>query len=383
MLKNKIKNITKNIILVLCLSLSMGIQVEAGALYEKLNEEAQLVAQEMWDYYRVLGYTEEATAGILGNVNAESAFDIKINENNDKSYFGLYQIGKAAKYSDLEKVGREAGLEDITGMVAQILYVESSLEGDFKGTSTYTYEEFKKETDVQTATHLFAIAFERCVGGSDEPLPGLLKDGYGPFKYQHLTRREEYAEDIYVTMTGRPVPQEGTSLDDGLVVMDGGVGYVDPLSGQVVSITERKLTLSNLDDLDTEGVQGVKQWKDNIEQGDPQLITWVREMIMIVGILLIIYSVFLYLGYWLDRVNNFIELNVVPIISLGRLRISPEEHECTYFSKGTQEGSMKTINHKAVLCICGIGIFVGMYIVSGMMYDMLNTIIVEVIKYMR
>ena len=137
--------------------------------------------EQIWNYFTSAGFTDEATAGILGNMSVETGgtFDPAITatpaaglcmwENYPKKSGGwkcldTFARKRGGKWSDLK---------------CQLDYIVYDMPNEFKwftGKGTYTYpstgetvwwpekmsaDEFKKLTDVDLATEIFCKVFER------------------------------------------------------------------------------------------------------------------------------------------------------------------------------------------------------------------------------
>lgn len=103
-----------------------------------------------------------------------------------------------------------------------------------------------------------------------------------------------------------------------------------------------------------------------------------RTIALWFGIIFLIWVVFIYLFYWFDRINNFIELDLLKIITFGRLTISPDESECTFSLKDIGKSDIKTINHKKLISVCIVGIGFAVFIISGAMFSLLNSFVLWV-----
>ena len=84
---------------------------------------------------------------------------------------------------------------------------------------------------------------------------------------------------------------------------------------------------------------------------------------------------FIYLAYWFDRINNFVDIDLLKIVTFGRLVISPTEEECTFSMKELAKGQTRTINHRHILYVCIVGLAFGTLIVSGKVFDVVNNIV--------
>lgn len=96
---------------------------------------------------------------------------------------------------------------------------------------------------------------------------------------------------------------------------------------------------------------------------------------MLFGILFLVWIVLIYLSYWFDRINNFLDIDMLPIITAGRLRVSPEEHECTFNPKSYSKGQAQTVNHRTILLICMAGVFFAVLVISGYIYTLLSYLV--------
>jgi hypothetical protein len=89
-----------------------------------------------------------------------------------------------------------------------------------------------------------------------------------------------------------------------------------------------------------------------------------RGFITFVGILIIVYSVFLLLAFFGDMVNNIIEFKFLPALTFGRLNVAPDANSTTPFV-----GSGKRfIRLKTMIFIFIGGVLLGVFIVSGAIY---------------
>ena len=85
-----------------------------------------------------------------------------------------------------------------------------------------------------------------------------------------------------------------------------------------------------------------------------------------------IWSILLYIAYWFDRINNFIELQLLPILTLGILQVSPDDKTSNYNDKNM---SKKVIVHKDIVAVTLIGVSVGILFISGRANTLANLLI--------
>jgi hypothetical protein len=90
---------------------------------------------------------------------------------------------------------------------------------------------------------------------------------------------------------------------------------------------------------------------------------------MWLGILMVVWSVLLYVGFWFDRANNFLDFSIVTILTLGKLTTSVTDEESTFGKKDVK--GIKTLSSRQVtiICLCCIG--AGVLIISGIFYRLI------------
>ena len=127
----------------------------------KIIIQRQLVGstnvERAWNFYQEEGFSEEATAGILGNFMRESKMNPAVEEIGNKIGYGIAQWSFTRR-TDLEKWTKENN------------FLVSSLEGQLNFSiyemqkmkfGKYSYAQFKKLKDVREATEVFEKHFER------------------------------------------------------------------------------------------------------------------------------------------------------------------------------------------------------------------------------
>ena len=145
-------------------------------------------------------------------------------------------------------------------------------------------------------------------------------------------------------------------------------------------MTEAVLEFGNIQELDDKDIGNIENWKGDMEYSNSEniLVKLGRTIALWFGIIFLIWIVFIYLFYWFDRINNFIELDLLKIITFGRLTISPDESECTFSLKDIGKSAIKTINHKKLISVCIVGIGFAVFIISGAMFSLLNSFVLWV-----
>lgn len=95
-----------------------------------------------------------------------------------------------------------------------------------------------------------------------------------------------------------------------------------------------------------------------------------RIFISFVGLCLIIYSVLMFVAMVFDRSNVFIDISMVSILTLGKLKYSPYEEDNRVNKKG-QSNTAKLLISTIVILI------VGMLIISGAIWNGMSNIVFE------
>ncbi len=126
------------------------------------KEEEYPIATYIWSYLKDLGYSNQVTAGILGNIMAEcggNTLDIQY-DLQTKSYYGICQWSKTY-YSDVWG----ATLEEQCNYLKDTIKDEIDSFG-YNYKSGFKYSDFLNISIVSEASLCFAKAYERCSIGS-------------------------------------------------------------------------------------------------------------------------------------------------------------------------------------------------------------------------
>ena len=140
------------------------------------NLQGGTTAQKVWNYFTGNGYSKEATAGILGNLEQESGVNPSSIQGNGKGpAAGIAQWEnyntKSSRWKELENYANSKGKE-WTDLGSQLEFIDKELKGlgsfwnyqsnmSKAGTTGTSYDKWKVSTDVETATRQFEGAFER------------------------------------------------------------------------------------------------------------------------------------------------------------------------------------------------------------------------------
>ena len=122
------------------------------------------------------------------------------------------------------------------------------------------------------------------------------------------------------------------------------------------------------EDLSQNELENLASWENNVNNSKKEygFIAWMRIIVMWVGIIFTIYIFLLYLAYWFDKLNSLIDLDVLSIMTFGRLHVAIDDKEAN-FSLGKKQDRM-TVSHKDMLFICITGLIFGALLITGTFY---------------
>ena len=387
--------------IVLCFMLMVVLMpvmtVYAGDSPDKLSDKAKKRAKALYQYLISNGYTKESACGVLANADQESGFEISINDSG--TYKGTFQFDSTQAES-IKKFASKNNL-DPEEPVVQYMWIETEkLPNDFKTYGKTTLDDFKALKDVDKATELFCGSYERplcfspstgeqwCQHHKPDQEKGCLKGMWnGKSVYlQHLGQRQIYGREFLKAYAGiEAVDSNGSNLessseDSNIEVKDGEYGFINS-DGLFVSLEDSIIEFKSREDLSDSQIKGVIDWRDNIAyENEGFIYKALRVFIMFSGIVTLVWIILVYLSYWFDRVNNFLDIDLLPILTAGRLRVSPEESECTFDPKNFTKGDSQTVNHRVIIGVCCLGIFFAVLVISGTFYKWLGFLIRYVLK---
>ena len=134
------------------------------------------------------------------------------------------------------------------------------------------------------------------------------------------------------------------------------------------NIQETYLDKATRDNLNQNDLENLASWEDNVTNSKKEygFIAWMRIIVMWVGIVFTIYIFLIYLAFWFDKLNSIIDLDVLSILTFGRLHVAIDDKEAN-FSLGKKQDRM-TVSHKDMLFICITGLIFGTLLITGTFY---------------
>ncbi len=166
------------------------------------------VAEQCWNFFRSNGFTEEASAGIMGNLKAETNMDPTCDVSGVTC--GIACWDNINGQSPLKQAASQQG-KDWTDLEFQLNYLLSGLPSAFDtytGRSPYYYstgewawwpekmsfDDYKKLKDIAKAAEIFERVYERA-------------------SIPRIENRIQFAKEFYQQFTGKFVQIDGTSSD--------------------------------------------------------------------------------------------------------------------------------------------------------------------------
>lgn len=129
------------------------------------------------------------------------------------------------------------------------------------------------------------------------------------------------------------------------------------------------------DNLSQNDLENLASWEDNVTNSKKEygFIACMRIIVMWVGIIFTIYIFLIYLAYWFDKLNSIIDLDVLSILTFGRLHVAIDDKEAN-FSLGKKQDRM-TVSHKDMLFICITGLIFGTLLITGTFYKIVASFV--------
>lgn len=195
---------------------------------------------------------------------------------------------------------------------------------------------------------------------------------------KEFPRSQEDASDNWSEVTGNSQHQQTSSeVEDPLLVKDNASDWLNDLvnSGAKDDGTD----LPDGSDLSYSDKMQLGIWVSQIsmERSD-SWFSALRIVRIIVGILSIVYAVLFFLFYWLDKVNNLIDVSLLGIISLGKFIASADDTVSTFKNKGSEP---KLVTMKDVLFISGGFLLLGVLILSGALFKLV-VLVIDKVNYL-
>ena len=378
-----------------------SINVSAGAVWSQLSKSEKEQAKELYGYLISQGYSDYAAAGICGNADEETQFG---GDNTTwkagESRLGVFQE-TAENWTKNFKPWAEDHHLDTKSAKVEFQWLEGCLDKAFKDyTTNISFKDYKKCTDLVTGVEGFMVAYERCQGGRYANYkPKKVKPKVNPDSlYQAGDRRYKYAKSIYKALKGTDPETDDSNKDPDKTPKTKqqitnkllSLGYTeDQISSYFrlgeMNVEEKYLMDTKRNNLDQNSVQNLANWERNVNNNKREngFIAKLRVLTMIIGIFFILWVILIYIAYWFDKINSLWDLDLLGKLTFNALHVSETEEECTFKFNDFSSTKRKTVNHKAILCICVIGIVFGLLIFTGEFYRLISNLVNYVLRVLH
>lgn len=168
--------------------------------------------------------------------------------------------------------------------------------------------------------------------------------------------------------------------------MVGGYYTEDQLSSYLrlneVNIQEMFLDSATRESLNQDELTGLSNWQLNIQMQEEEhgFIRFLRTLTMFIGILLVIYSMLLYVSYWVDKTNSVVPIEFLSLLTFGKLHIAGDEEESTF---NLNKEGVRSVNHRNIIFICFVCVFFGFLLITGIFYLIVSGFVNTVLGILR
>lgn len=245
--------------------------------------------------------------------------------------------------------------------------------------------------------------------GSDQGYAGTSVDKQPVFKYlaenegvhiAYIRRYNLTVENLETVQLNTGVPKGaswkmiyGANSAEAQALNAGGnakalrVGYKEQELSSWTRLAESNLSevLDNatLDKLNGDELTAIYNWKTiATDSNAPIYLKVIRIVVQIIGVLMLIWAILLYLGYQFDKINNLVDIQIVSILTLGKLQSG--DNETSTYGKSTEmekNGKVKVVSHRNILLICFVVILFAVLILTGALYNLLTFLIYTILDF--
>lgn len=154
---------------------------------------------------------------------------------------------------------------------------------------------------------------------------------------------------------------------------------VGMLDASTLKNDQKAVTFPDNGSLSLEEKQAVSAIKVSMEGYKWNLSSWFGKITSFLGLVLVFYSVLLFVGMLLDYVNVFIEFSLLEKLTFGRYRLVSKDYFETNHIIGYDKYSGRT-NLTCKMCICRLLIVlaVGLLLLSGVLQEYIVELIVNI-----
>lgn len=365
--------------------------------YDSIPEDRKANIQVAWGWLKANGYSDAAAAGVLGNVNQESAFDPTLKQGSKPidgincstvgtgsgSALGFFQWDGGRKKIMVCELTKNGGQwTDLKAQMKYALIDEMQASDPFK---VYG-RNYKKYCNAATTAKKPSDCSTGGVSGGIDEFKKIDDSGRAAIAWDaqwersaatasSVNTRVDMAHEIYAKLKGTSGNQTGvvTSPGGGATydvgkAGTGGIKDESELEGMPKDYTiegAEDIESVSLDDLDPKHQVAMSKAKKSIALHGSTLVHVVTSFITLVGLIVIVWSVLLMAAAVFDQNNVFLDFSLTSAMSAGTVVYNPDARDTGVGVSGA--GIVK----RAV-----IGITVGIIIVSGCAFGIASSFVV-------
>ena len=130
---------------------------------------------------------------------------------------------------------------------------------------------------------------------------------------------------------------------------------------------------ANRDSLGQEDLSNLSNWNMNKseDKGEGFVIKVTRKITMILGVILTVYAVLIYIAFWFDRTNIFMDIDVLGILTFGRMSAIMDDTDSNYKRDMGDRGKKLYVDSKSITKIILLVVSFGALIISGVIFGIL------------
>lgn len=149
-----------------------------------------------------------------------------------------------------------------------------------------------------------------------------------------------------------------------------------------VSIHDLYLGNALRDNLTQENITTLSNWQRNIQSSDSELgyVNYLRLFVLLLGMVLCIYGALLYLGYWFDRLNTLIQLEMLSVLTFGRLHAVNDDGDSNW---ALDKSGIKRVTHGQIIFISLLSMGFGTLLMTGTFYRVVTAFVNLVMRWLN
>lgn len=385
----------------LCVALSValpaGVAWAGSGSWEvlKKNPRYESVVVTTWDFFRFYGFSEAATAGIMGNIDAESTFNPGLENGSGCAGFVQFCGSRLAKFKESSN---KDGVDWKKDHIWQLKYILTEMSDKDRSGNWWSKDNhniksynsgsgqsigydningFKVEKDPVKAARVFLVGHEvpcagaKCSGSKTEgDRSKMAQEIFKGLKGRQIKVTENFkgAEGVLVTAPGDS--SVSATAGDAAAASAAGVNQGDVIPEDQLKGLRKEYQIgeTDVDILEAPSLSVEEQARMGAAKGEEASVSkkvtgLFAFAFAILGVLLMLWSVFLVAAGLLDSSNGFLPFSAVKLLS-GRSLVD----------KGEKAANGQITWPKLIL-VATTGMLVGIVLVTGMLFGIIYSIV--------